>query len=186
MKFKNAVLMLCSVLLLTSCGASKKKVAVSETASEERIELNPKTRGEMKEEPREERGTGTSLAINISEHAKTFLGTSYRYGGSSRDGMDCSGLVYTAFLEENIELPRISREMSLLGTRLYLKEVGIGDLLFFETDKNRKVINHVGLVVETREEEIFFIHSSTSKGVIISSLKQPYWEEHFVMARRVL
>lgn len=157
MRYKFAFLILGSMLLLSSCGTSRKVVS--------------------REKP---------LAIAISENAREFLGTAYSYGGTSKAGMDCSGLIYTAFLQENIELPRISREMSLLGKRLYLREVGIGDLLFFETDKNKKVINHVGLVVETREEEIFFIHSSSSQGVIISSLKNPYWEEHFVMARRVL
>ena len=186
MKLKLAIFILVSLLMLSSCGASRKGLTRTENPSEGSVEPDPKTRGEMNEESIGGRGTGTSLAVEISEHAKSFLGTDYQFGGTTKEGMDCSGLIYTAFLEENIELPRISREMSLLGTRLYLREVGIGDLLFFETDKNKKVINHVGLVVETREEEIFFIHSSTSQGVIISSLKNPYWEEHFVMARRVL
>jgi len=76
--------------------------------------------------------------------------------------------------------------MSLEGERLSLGDVNIGDLLFFETSKNRKVINHVGLVVEIQPGHIWFIHSSTSKGVIISSLADNYWFEHFVMARRVI
>ena len=184
MNFRFAVLIILS-LLLSSCGASRKRISNVEKTSRERTEIKTQ-REEIVEETEEERGVGTRLALEISENAKTFLGTKYRYGGTTTEGMDCSGLIYTAFLEENIELPRISREMSLLGSRLYLREVGVGDLLFFETDKNRKVINHVGLVVETREEEIFFIHSSSSQGVIISSLKNPYWEEHFVMARRLL
>ena len=184
MNFRFAVFITLS-LLLSSCGASRKRISNVEKTSRERTEIKTQ-REEIVEEIEEERGVGTRLALEISENAKTFLGTKYRYGGTTTEGMDCSGLIYTAFLEENIELPRISREMSLLGSRLYLREVGVGDLLFFETDKNRKVINHVGLVVETREEEIFFIHSSSSQGVIISSLKNPYWEEHFVMARRLL
>ena len=99
--------------------------------------------------------------------------------------MDCSGLVYISFLKEDIPMPRTSRDLSLKGRRLYLKEVSPGDLLFFETNKKRRVINHVGLVVEVTDE-IRFIHSSTSRGVIISSLENNYWKSNFVMARRVL
>lgn len=100
--------------------------------------------------------------------------------------MDCSGLIYSAFIEEDISMPRTSRAMSLEGKRLYIKEVEPGDLLFFETNKNKKVINHVGLVVDVNDQQIYFIHASTSSGVIISSLSENYWNEHFVMARRVL
>ena len=121
----------------------------------------------------------------VSEKAKAFVGTRYKYGGTTKKGMDCSGLIYTSFLSEGIAIPRTSRDMSKLGKRLNLKEVEVGDLLFFETNKKKKVINHVGLVVETPTQDIFFIHSTSSRGVIISSLAENYWRENFVMARRV-
>jgi len=123
---------------------------------------------------------------NITSFALDQKGTRYKYGGTSKDGMDCSGLVFTSYLQENISLPRSSRAMSLEGDRLELAEVNIGDLLFFETNKNKKVINHVGLVIEIQPGHIFFIHSTTSRGVIISSLADGYWFEHFVMARRLI
>lgn len=125
-------------------------------------------------------------AMEVVENAIKFEGTPYQYGGTTKRGMDCSGLVYVAFQEENIALPRTSRAMSLEGKRLKLKEVRKGDLLFFKTNKNRNVINHVGLVVEVKGGRIHFIHSTTSLGVIISTLDQAYWHEAFMMARRVL
>ena len=124
--------------------------------------------------------------FKIVRNARKFEGTRYKYGGTDKEGMDCSGLVYVSFLEEGVSLPRTSRDMSLQGERLYLKDVTIGDLLFFETNKNRKVINHVGIVVEVKDDGIYFIHSSTSRGVIISSLSESYWYNNFVMARRVI
>mgnify|MGYP003616280647 FL=1 len=60
-----------------------------------------------------------------------------------------------------------------------------GDLIFFKTNKSRE-INHVGIVIEVSNEEIKFIHSSTSRGVIISSTKEPYYKKTFVQINRVL
>lgn len=174
-------------ILLSSCGASKSKRLVEQqnlTPNEVKIHhkapQNKLNTASTSEEPKDKR------VYNITATALTFKGTKYKYGGTTERGMDCSGLVFTSFLEENIQLPRSSRQMSLEGERLSLVEVNIGDLLFFETDKNKKVINHVGLVVEIQPGHILFIHSSSSRGVIISSLADDYWFNHFVMARRVI
>lgn len=153
-------------IALTSCGATRSKI----TSETEKSYIKPVD----------------AKVHNIISHARKFEGTRYKYGGTNKRGMDCSGLIYTSFLEEDIALPRVSREMALKGKRLYLREVSKGDLLFFETNKNRKVINHVGLVVDVLKDNIYFIHSSTSRGVIISSLSEDYWNRNFVMARRIL
>ena len=166
------------LISLISCGSSRSKVIT--TKSEE-------NRSERYSRPgNSEIESANAKVYNIISNAKRFEGTRYKYGGTTKRGMDCSGLIYTAFLEEDIAIPRTSRAMSLEGERLYLKEVNPGDLLFFETNKNRKVINHVGLVVEIERDDIYFIHASTSRGVIVSSLSEPYWNGNFVMARRIL
>lgn len=172
-------------LLLTSCGASKKRIAAEKDQNkvEQRIIKTPQNK--IRTAPPEAKPEDHRV-YNITAFAKDFEGTKYRYGGTTRDGMDCSGLVYTSFLQENIPLPRSSRDMAREGDRLSLVEVNVGDLLFFETDKNKKVINHVGLVVEIQPGHIYFIHSTSSRGVIISSLAEDYWIDHFVMARRVI
>jgi cell wall-associated NlpC family hydrolase len=59
-----------------------------------------------------------------------------------------------------------------------------GDLVFFSNSKNNS-IDHVGIVIDTYNEEIKFIHSSTSKGVIVSSTKEPYYKKSFVQANRL-
>jgi len=173
--------------LFASCSASKSRL---QTEHESRLtsgklipttppltKINTASPEELPEDKR---------VYNITSFALDQKGTRYKYGGTSKDGMDCSGLIFTSYLQENISLPRTSRAMSLEGDRLKLAEVNIGDLLFFETNKNKKVINHVGLVIEIQPGHIFFIHSTTSRGVIISSLADGYWFEHFVMARRLI
>ena len=128
----------------------------------------------------------SKTADKIVSYAKTFEGTRYKFGGTTKRGMDCSGLVYTSFKNENIALPRVSRDMARQGKRISLRDAEEGDLVFFQTNKSRRVINHVGLVVESRRGIVRFIHSTTSRGVIVSSLDENYWNNAFVEVRRVI
>ena len=122
----------------------------------------------------------------IIENAYAYNGVRYKFGGTDRKGMDCSGLIYVSFKKENILLPRISRDMAKKGLPISLKKVVEGDLLFFKTSKKRSGINHVGLVTKSKRGEIEFIHATTSNGVITSSLSETYWNAAFVEARRIL
>lgn len=128
----------------------------------------------------------SNLAEVIVNNAKEFNGVRYKYGGTTIKGMDCSGLICTAFKMEDIKIPRTSLAMSHEGELINLEEVQKGDLLFFQTNKNKKQINHVGLVVEIQPGTVDFIHATSSKGVIISSLNQSYWRLAFIEARRIL
>ncbi len=121
----------------------------------------------------------------IIDYAKTFEGTRYKFGGTTGAGMDCSGLVCTAFEKENIRLPRISRDIATKGIPVSLKDIEPGDLVFFKTS-SRNIISHVGLVVEAKQGDIRFIHSTTRAGVIISSLEETYWKKAFVEVRRII
>lgn len=118
-------------------------------------------------------------------NTNTYKGTKYKFGGTTKKGMDCSGLIYTAFKKENILLPRVSRDMANSGKNIHLNKVKKGDLLFFITGRKNR-INHVGLVTKIKNNEIFFIHSSTKRGVIISSLKEPYYKKRFTKVRRII
>ncbi len=126
------------------------------------------------------------LAENIIDYAKKFDGVKYKYGGNTKKGMDCSGLVTTAFESEGIVLPRSSSEIALSGDWIDLKEVQKGDLLFFATNGKSRTVSHVALVTYAHSGNVEFIHSTTSAGVITSSLAERYWYFAFVQARRVL
>jgi cell wall-associated NlpC family hydrolase len=128
----------------------------------------------------------TELADDIIKDAEKYDGVSYKYGGNSKKGMDCSGLVTTAFASQGIALPRSSSQIAVTGDWIDLKEVEKGDLLFFATSKKSRTVNHVGLVTFVGNDKIHFIHSTTSAGVITSSLAENYWYFAFVQARRVL
>lgn len=125
-------------------------------------------------------------AKRIVDYAFAFDGVRYKRGGTTKEGMDCSGLVVTAFDSENISLPRISRDIALTGDSIDLKQVSKGDLLFFATRRNSRTISHVGIVTTAREGFVEFIHASTSNGVIVSNMAEKYWYFAFIQARRVI
>lgn len=128
----------------------------------------------------------TNKADRIINQAEAFAGTRYKFGGTTRKGMDCSGLVYVAFQKENIALPRVSRDMATRGKPVKKTAIKKGDLVFFKTNKNSRKINHVGLVTHVKAGVIYFIHATSSKGVITSSLDERYWKSAYSQARRVL
>ncbi|WP_296382231.1 C40 family peptidase [Winogradskyella sp.] len=125
-------------------------------------------------------------AKNIVKYAKTFDGTRYKYGGTTKRGMDCSGLIYTSFKKHNINIPRTTSDLKNAGSWIDIKEVNVGDLVFFATKKNSRRVNHVGIVTNVRTGNVEFIHASSSRGVMVSSLAERYWYFAFVQARRVL
>ena len=127
----------------------------------------------------------TKLAENIVDYATDYLGTKYKYGGTTNKGLDCSGLVYISYKEYEVLLPRSSYDMSKYGKKIKERDTQIGDLIFFKTN-GKSVINHVGLVTEIDGDEIKFIHSSTKKGVIISSMKEAYYKSTYAQTNRAL
>lgn len=122
------------------------------------------------------------LPKNVVDNALNYLGTKYRYGGTTDKGMDCSGLVTTAFKEQNIILPRSSRDMARAGKEVSLENAKKGDLVFFVIRNRKKVIDHVGLITSVKNGEVMFIHSTTMRGVIISSMYENNWRNTFAKA----
>ncbi|WPO80501.1 C40 family peptidase [Flavobacterium sp. KACC 22761] len=159
---KRIIILLLTAIVFVSCKSSSNAVSKRETKRENKSVVN-----------------------HLIETASENLGAKYKAGGTTKNGFDCSGLVYTTFEAENIKLPRSSYEQAKIGTVIPLKEAQKGDLIFFKTNKSKQ-INHVGLITEVSPTEIKFIHSSTSKGVIISSTKEPYYQNSFAQVNRIV
>lgn len=103
----------------------------------------------------------------------------YKSGGLSKAGVDCSGLVYLTYDSRfSIKLPRSTDEQIHAGIEIPQRDLVPGDLVFFKTGKS---IRHVGIYIEDRK----FLHASTEKGVMISSLDDQYWAKTYWKSVRV-
>ena len=107
---------------------------------------------------------------DIINFAKKFLGTPYRYAGSTPSGFDCSGFIYYVMGNFGFSLTRTSYGLAEFGRTVKLSELRPGDLMFFKgRNVNSTQIGHVGMVIEVGPGVIKFIHSSTSRGVVIDN-----------------
>lgn len=117
----------------------------------------------------------------LLETVTKWLGTPYSYGSSSKRGTDCSGFVTRIYSDVyGIDLSRSSRSMFDDVTRIRKDSIRTGDLVFFRRGP-RQPIFHVGIYLKDNK----FVHSATSGGVMVSSLKEPYYRNYYYAAGRV-
>jgi NlpC/P60 family len=120
----------------------------------------------------------------IQEEMEKYLGVRYKRGGNSTKGFDCSGFVKQVYSEVfGVDLPHQSSQQDRCSflTRVSSDELRTGDLVFFSGGRKKKGINHVGMYLSDGK----FIHSSRTKGVVISSLEDTYWKSRFVNSKRL-
>lgn len=118
----------------------------------------------------------------LVSHARSWIGTPYRYGGADRKGTDCSGMLMTIFEEvAGLKLPRNSAAQRGYCLDVAKKGLQPGDLVFFSSSAGGGKVNHVGLYTGSGR----FIHASTSRGVIESRLDEKYYESHYHSSGRV-
>jgi hypothetical protein len=116
---------------------------------------------------------------NLLESVDEWYGTRYRMGGTTKTGIDCSAFVQAVFAAAyGMTLPRTAREQHRVALRISRTELKEGDLVFFNT---RGGVSHVGIYLQNNK----FIHASTSKGVTVSDLFEPYYLKRFIAAGRV-
>lgn len=126
-------------------------------------------------------GAGSAFADSKMDTviSKT-IGTSYKTGGTTTSGFDCSGFTKYVFKNVGLTLPRTSKAQYKVGTSVSKSNLRSGDLVFFNTLGNG--VSHVGIYVGNGK----FAQSSSSRGVTISSMSQSYWANRYVGAKRVM
>jgi cell wall-associated NlpC family hydrolase len=117
---------------------------------------------------------------HLQKQYVAWKGVPYKEGGNSKRGVDCSGFVHLTFKNAlGVNLPRSTKLLLKTGTPISRQQLSVGDLVFFKTGGSKR---HVGIYIGKGQ----FIHASTSKGVIRSNLKSPYWSKHYWKSKRVL
>jgi len=151
------LIVLCFAILLSACAGHQAAIKLTDTA--------------------------TYISVKKALYAQyaEWKSVPYRYGGMTKRGVDCSGLVYLTFLKKfGIKLARTTKQQVHSG-KVVDKQADLkaGDLVFFKTGLWQR---HVGIYLEKRK----FLHVSTKKGVIISYMDNPYWRKKYWQAVRVL
>lgn len=116
----------------------------------------------------------------LNETVDSLLGVRYQYGGTTKNGFDCSGFTSYVFQQFDITLSRSSRDQANAGTKIAKKDLRPGDLVFFNT--NGKNISHVGIYLG----DDIMIHSSTTRGVVKDNINDAYYAQRYVTSARVL
>ncbi len=120
-------------------------------------------------------------ARGLLSHIRIFLGTPHKMGGTTVDGVDCSGLVQTVFKKSlEIELPHNTILLFEQTTPVHVKQAQLGDLVFFSSPKGAAV-SHVGIYLHNYS----FVHASSVNGVTVSNLKKSHYRKRFRGVRRV-
>ncbi|MFB9325486.1 C40 family peptidase [Paenibacillus aurantiacus] len=122
----------------------------------------------------------TTESLELIDFGKEYIGTPYKIGGSSTaSAFDCSSFTQFVFKSDGVKLPRTSTAQAKVGTQVDKGSLSVGDLVFFKT--NGKSISHVGIYAGDNK----MLHSSSSKGVVLTSMNTSYWQKSYVTARRV-
>ena len=159
-------------ILMMSCGPQPRFTSAE-----------PEARGsrDKREERPAEKHKGKIDKAKMGKIISSFLGAPYQYGGDTKSGMDCSGLVTQVYSKyAGFDLPRSTKKLYQLVKQVEQDDLAYGDLVFFSDGWFS--VSHVGIYIG----EGRFVHSAKSSGVIVSSLDENYYKRRYRGARRVI
>lgn len=173
------------ILSLASCGTSRSTARRSShgystsSSTKKHTSEGRKPASSAHFDPKKIADNPTTLRL-LTE-ADSWIGTPYRWGGNDRNGVDCSGFVLQVYLKSlEISLPRNSEKQMQYCLKIKKEDMVPGDLVFF-TVRGGSRVGHVGIFIGNNN----FVHSSSSKGVTVTSLDNPYFVKNFFSCGRV-
>jgi cell wall-associated NlpC family hydrolase len=189
---KFTFLLLIFVVLFSSCGNFKivtindvnKKEGNNSTLNSKVETSNQNSESTSKTEKYKE---SLSKAEKVVEAARQQLGTPHLLKNpKKKPATDCSGMTCKSYAAVDVNLPPTTTGQAEMGKFVPKKALQKGDLVFFTSKKNNGRVSHVGLISRVEDGKTFFIHTSTSRGVVEDDFYMQHWQDNFVTARRVL
>ncbi len=181
-----------NMLLIILCGLISSCTYLRETPSYRDVELNAKENSYKTNLPEEKQDQyeifskklGYDLTgnenIDLLQEISTWIGTPYKFGGDTRMGADCSGFAKEVYKKVyGLDLERITVNMAKNSRKVNRHHLQEGDLVFFRINKRK--VSHVGIYISKNR----FAHASTSRGVIVSELTDPYYIKRFAFGGRI-
>lgn len=173
MRHYSIVISILLLLLLGSCKSSRNSVKVKPADRETAVTPVPHRLSSS--------SVDTEMGQRLVSEARKWLGVPYSYGGNSRKGVDCSGMVVAVYRDAaSLKLPRSSADQHRYCRDISRKDLEAGDLVFFKGSSKGKV-SHVGIYIGDNK----MIHASSSRGVIVSDLAEKYYISHYHASGRV-
>lgn len=123
---------------------------------------------------------------NVVDAAYTYTGTPYKYGGTSKSGIDCSALMQNSYAKAGYKIPRTAQAQSKYGKKVGWGGIRQGDIVFFKFKSKKEKWYHSGMITSVTPDGIYFIHASSSRGVVISDLNSDYYKKNVKTFRRVI
>lgn len=185
---KIGSIIILAALFLGSCGVVKRGTyPTTEESSDQPAEITYSTPEDDTAAISNDNFVDVSLPAEIQERQEflqlayqDWKGTPYLLGGAGYRGIDCSAFMQVVFEDYFTKtIPRTTRQQLTVGKKVQKSQLQTGDMVFFKTGRRSY---HVGVMVDKES----FLHASTSSGVKISELNHPYWEETYLISRRIL
>lgn len=193
-KFSSVFSFILLVFVLSSCGNFKivtindmNKSKEEQNGNSNNETLKNKVKKEKTNSKTEKYSEFQEKAQLVVEAACQQLGTPHTYKNPRNEpSVDCSGMTCKAYSVVDVKLPRTTTGQATVGKFVPKKALQKGDLVFFTSKKNNGNISHVGLISRVEDGQTFFIHTSTSRGVVEDDFYMQHWQDNFVTARRIL
>ena len=178
---KNLIVFVSTLLLLTAVSCKSHKATVIRASGPGvRVENSVKVPSGKASDPTF--SNNQKVGDALVKTARTWIGTPYRYGGQSKSGTDCSGMIMVIYKDvADLALPRTAAQQAEYCFDIPQRDLQPGDLVFFSTSSRGGKVSHVGMYVGDGK----MIHASTSRGVIESGLDEKYYKNHYHSSGRV-
>lgn len=177
--YLNFILLFIAVIL-TGCLARPERPGIANRPPAPVLNIKPKTAEQLKEKYADIVGVSPYEINNVALYnfIEEWIGIPHRLGGQDKRGIDCSFFTYQLVRDiYRKDLPRTANDMAQVVKRKYENQLQEGDLVFFNFSGSGN-FDHVGIYLANDR----FVHVSTSKGVMISNLKEPWFRKYFTRA----